>query len=109
MSYSCLLVSKPPGETFTIFVPTIQAALIEGETTIHTTPKTTSTLHPISVQEVGFNHVLCWKSVNIRGILSKQEKFKLSSALLNIKYNYVVLFWNQLYWVLIHDSKYILS
>ena len=29
-----------------------------------------------------------------------------SSALPNIKYNCVILFWSQLYWVFIYDSKY---
>ena len=41
--------------------------------------------------------------------LSKLEKFQRSSALLNIKYNCAVLFWSQLYWVFIYDSKYIFS
>ena len=41
--------------------------------------------------------------------LSKLEKFQCSLVLLNIKYNYAVSFWSQLYWVLIYDSKYIFS
>ena len=36
--------------------------------------------------------------------LSQQEKFQC-----NIKYNCVLLFFNQLYWVFIYDSKYIFS
>ena len=47
-----------------------------------------------------------WISEASLGIL---EKFQCSSALPNIKYNYVVLFWSQLYWVFIYDSKYIFS
>ena len=41
--------------------------------------------------------------------LSKLEKFQHSLALPNIKYNCAVLFWSQLYWVFIYDSKYIFS
>ena len=41
--------------------------------------------------------------------LSQQEKFQRSSDLPNIKYNCVLLFLNQLYWVFIYDSKYIFS
>ena len=47
-----------------------------------------------------------WISEPSLGIL---EKFQRSSALPNIKYNCVVLFWSQLYWVFIYDSKYIFS
>ena len=49
------------------------------------------------------------KSVNIKGILSKLEKFQCSSALPNIKYNCAVLFWCQLCWIFIYASKYIFS
>ena len=41
--------------------------------------------------------------------LSKLEKLQCSSALLNTKYNCAVLFWSQLYWVFIYNSKYIFS
>ena len=35
------------------------------------------------------------------------EKFQRSLALPNIKYNFVVLFLSQLYWLFIYASKYI--
>ena len=41
--------------------------------------------------------------------LSKLEKFQRSSAHPDIKYNCAVLFWSQLCWVFIYDSKYIFS
>ena len=47
-----------------------------------------------------------WISEPSLGIL---EKFQCSSALPNMKYNCAVLFWSQLYWVFIYDSKYIFS
>ena len=40
--------------------------------------------------------------------LSQQEKFQCSLDLPNMKYNCVLLFFNQLYWVFIYDSKYFL-
>ena len=43
-----------------------------------------------------------WISEPSLGIL---EKFRHSSALPNIKYNCVVLFWSQFYWVFIYGSK----
>ena len=47
-----------------------------------------------------------WISEPSLGIL---EKFQRSSDLPNIKYNCVLLFLNQLYWVFIYESKYIFS
>ena len=47
-----------------------------------------------------------WISEPSLGIL---EKIQRSEALLNIKYNCTVLFWSQLYWVFIYDSKDIFS
>ena len=41
--------------------------------------------------------------------LCQKEKFQHSSDLPDIKYNCVLLFLNQLYWVFIYDSKHIFS
>ena len=49
------------------------------------------------------------KSVNIRAILSKLEKFQHSLALPNIKYNCAILFWSQFDWLFIYATKYIFS
>ena len=39
----------------------------------------------------------------------KFEKWQCSAHLPNIKYNCGVLFWSQLYWIFLHDSKHIFS
>ena len=42
-------------------------------------------------------------------ITLKTEKWQRSVHLPNIKYNCAVLFWSQLYWIFLHDSKHIFS
>ena len=42
-------------------------------------------------------------------ITLKIEKWERSMHLPNIKYNCAVLFWSQLYWIFLHDSKHIFS
>ena len=57
----------------------------------------------------GRGYQLCalLKSVNIRAILRYSGKCKHSSALPNVRYNCVVLFWSQLHWLFRYTAKYI--
>ena len=42
-------------------------------------------------------------------ITLKIEKWQRSLDLPDVKYNCAVLFWSQLYWIFLYDSKYIFS
>ena len=92
---------------------TVQLYFILGRAELHwnfsSKPKDGSDIHRFSNRK--WVSTMCtvgnlWIS---EASLSKLEKFQHSLALLNIKYNCAVLFWSQLYWVFIYDSKYIFS